>query len=126
MKFKLVMVFVEDDKTDRVLDAARAAGATGATIISKARGLGLQPTLGIFGLELFNLRDVLMILVEERRAEPVLNAVLQSGQLDESLGTGIVLQIDVEKALGLSEHIRLLEQQQPPEVQFSNQRANEK
>ena len=30
MHLKLLMVFVEDDKTDAVMDAAREAGATGA------------------------------------------------------------------------------------------------
>lgn len=40
MDFKLTMIFVDDDKTDQVLDASRAAGATGATIITSARGQG--------------------------------------------------------------------------------------
>ena len=42
MHFKMIMVFVEDDKTDAVMDAAREAGATGATVISNARGEGLK------------------------------------------------------------------------------------
>lgn len=42
MRFKLIVAFVEDDKTDAVLDAARAAGATGATVINNARGEGLH------------------------------------------------------------------------------------
>ncbi len=41
MRFKLIMAFIEDAKTDAVLDAARKAGATGATIINNARGEGL-------------------------------------------------------------------------------------
>ena len=31
MHFKLLIAFVEDSKTDKVMDAAREAGATGAT-----------------------------------------------------------------------------------------------
>lgn len=42
MKFKLIMVFVDQERTDDVLDAACAAGATGATIINNARGQGLK------------------------------------------------------------------------------------
>ena len=38
MHFKMIIVFVEDKKTDAVMDAAREAGATGATIIHNARG----------------------------------------------------------------------------------------
>ena len=38
MHFKLLIAFVEDSKTDKVMDAARQAGATGATVINNARG----------------------------------------------------------------------------------------
>ena len=36
MHFKMIIVFVEDEKTDAVMDAARDAGATGATVITSA------------------------------------------------------------------------------------------
>lgn len=42
MRFKLILAFVEDARTDKVLDAAREAGATGATVINNARGQGLN------------------------------------------------------------------------------------
>jgi len=41
MHFKLIIAFVEDSKTDKVMDAAREAGATGATVIGNARGEGM-------------------------------------------------------------------------------------
>ena len=113
MDFKLIIVFVDDNKTDQVLDAARAAGATGATIITSARGQGLKKLTGIFGLELLEPRDVVLILVEARRADAVMSAVLAAGKLDESLRTGLALQLDVERALGLTEHIETLSRQHP-------------
>lgn len=113
MDFKLLMAFVDEDKTDKVLDASRAAGATGATIIANARGQGLKKTLGIFGLEILNPRDVLLILSESRRADTVLEAVRSAGGLDDSLNTGIALMIDVEQAVGLKEHIKKLQQDVP-------------
>jgi nitrogen regulatory protein PII len=113
MDFKLIMIFVDDNKTDQVLDASRAAGATGATIITSARGQGLKKLTGIFGLEILEPRDVVLILVEARRADAVMSAVLAAGQLDESLRTGIALQLDVERALGLSEHVEALSRQLP-------------
>ena len=42
MHFKMIIVFAEDDKTEAIMDAAREAGATGATVITNARGEGLQ------------------------------------------------------------------------------------
>ena len=52
MHFKLLIAFVEDSKTDKVMDAARKAGATGATVINNARGEGLLQNKTFFGLSL--------------------------------------------------------------------------
>ena len=64
MHFKLIIAFVDDDKTDEVMDAARKKGATGATVINHARGEGLQPSKTFLGLSLETQRDVLMWVVE--------------------------------------------------------------
>lgn len=42
MHFKLIIALVEDGKTNVVLDAARAAGATGASVLSQVRGEGIE------------------------------------------------------------------------------------
>jgi len=38
MHFKLIIAFVEDSKTDDIMEAAREVGATGCTVISNAHG----------------------------------------------------------------------------------------
>lgn len=111
MEFKLILVVVDIDKTDAVLEAVLASGATGATVISRARGLGLSKPIKLWGLELFNSRDVILVIVESANADAVMEAALRSGQLDETRGTGLALQLDVEKAVGLSEHIKFLKGQ---------------
>ncbi|RUO26064.1 transcriptional regulator [Aliidiomarina minuta] len=113
MKFKLLMAFVDVDKTEKLIDTARKAGATGATIITSAKGVGLKEAIGIFGFQVHSQRDVVLVLVEERRADDVLAQVVKVGGLDERLDTGIALLLDVDKALGLSEHVKLLEAQIP-------------
>src|SRR5210317_653778 len=65
MHFKMIIVFVEDRKTDAVMDAAREAGATGATVIHNARGEGMKVSKTFFGLSLETQRDVILFLVEE-------------------------------------------------------------
>lgn len=42
MRFKLIVALVEDELSDQILQAARDAGATGATVINNARGEGLK------------------------------------------------------------------------------------
>lgn len=113
MNFKLIMVFVDHERTVDVLDAARDAGATGATIINNAQGQGLKPHLSFFGLEFMAARSVILILAESRRTDEIMQAVLDAVKLDESLDTGIALELDVSRAVGLSAHIEALSREHP-------------
>lgn len=108
MHFKLIIAFVEDTKTDAVMNAARHAGATGATVITNARGEGLQRARTFFGLSLEMQRDVLLFLVEEHLSRAILETIAAVGEFEVKPGTGIAFQIDVEDALGVSKQIREL------------------
>lgn len=108
MHFKLIIGLVEDDKTDEVMKAARDAGATGATVITNARGEGLETTKTFFGLSLETQRDVLLFLVEEHLSRAILEKIEQVGEFDSKPGSGIAFQIDVEDAVGVSQQIRRL------------------
>ncbi len=114
MKFKLIMAMVDDGRIEAVLDAARLAGATGATIIPNARGQGLKRHKTFFGLEFLGPRNILLFLVEARRSETVMDAITEAGGLDETAETGIALELDVTRATGLEEHIKVLSEQLPP------------
>ncbi|PID42522.1 MAG: transcriptional regulator [Gammaproteobacteria bacterium] len=103
MHFKMIIVFLNDDKTDAVMDAARKAGATGATVINHARGEGLKRSKTFFGLSLENQRDVILFLVEEHLSRHILEEIGRAGQFEEKPGTGIALQLDVEDAVGISQ-----------------------
>ncbi|MDY6993554.1 MAG: P-II family nitrogen regulator [Pseudomonadota bacterium] len=108
MHFKLIIAFVAADKTNKILQAARHAGATGATVINNARGEGLEPLKTFLGLTLDTQRDVLLLLVEEHLARKILEHIEQVAGLDSSMGAGIAFQIDVEDAVGVSHQIRKL------------------
>jgi nitrogen regulatory protein PII len=108
MHFKLIVVMVEDAKTDAVLDAAREAGATGATVLNQARGEGLKPAKTFFGLSVESQRDVLLMLVEEHLSRHILETISKVGEFDDTPGTGIAIQVDVEDALGVRHQIEAL------------------
>ena len=108
MHFKLIVVFIEDDKTDLVLDTARKEGAKGATVVSNARGEGLNRSKTFFGLTLETQRDVLLLLVEEHLSRHILETVAQAAQFDSRPGTGIAFQIDVEDAIGVMHQVEEL------------------
>ncbi len=101
MKFKLVMAIADDRRTRDLVKVAREAGATGATIVAGVRGEGRKRSFGILGLEISEARDMLLFLVEETRARRVLEKLAETGELDETPGTGVAFQIDVEDAVGV-------------------------
>ena len=102
MHFKMIVVFVEDEKTKAVMQAARKAGATGATVINNARGEGLERSKTFFGLTLETQRDVILFLVEEHLSRHILEEIGRAGEFEEKPGTGIAFQLDVEDAVGIS------------------------
>ncbi|MDA3870362.1 MAG: P-II family nitrogen regulator [Gammaproteobacteria bacterium] len=108
MHFKLIIAFVDDVKTDKVMQAARESGATGATVINNARGEGLAISKTFFGLSLETQRDVLLFLVEEHLSRHILEKISGVGEFDVSPGTGIAFQIDVEDAVGVASQIQKL------------------
>lgn len=105
MHFKLIITFVDDSKTDAVMDAAREAGATGATVINNARGEGLKECKTFFGLTLETQRDVLLFLVEEHMSRSIIEKIAKVAEFEENPGSGIAFQIDVEDAVGVTKQI---------------------
>jgi len=106
MRFKLLVAFVDDHLTDAVTQAAREAGATGCTVVTNARGEGLEKKTTFLGLSLETARDILLLLVEEHRARHVLETVGKAGRFDTSPGTGIAFQVDVEDAVGVAHQVK--------------------
>ncbi len=106
MHFKMIIAFVEEDSTDSVMESARKAGATGVTVISNARGEGLNRSKTFLGLTLETQRNVLLMLVEEHLSRNILEEIGRVGKFDEKPGTGIAFQIDVEDAIGVNNQIQ--------------------
>jgi len=108
MRLKLIVVMVDEEKTQEVIDAAREGGATGATVITSGRGEGLKPEKTFLGLELSATRDVVLFLVAEPRARDILEAIAAAGRFDDEPGTGIAFQIAIEDAVGLKTQLPTL------------------
>ena len=109
MKFKLIVVLVKDELTDAVIDTARESGATGCTVITNARGEGLQPSKTFLGLTLEGLRDVVLLLVEQHMSRAILEQIERAARFDAEPGNGIAFQVDIEDAVGLTSQIAQIE-----------------
>jgi nitrogen regulatory protein PII len=105
MKFKIVLAPVKTHKTDAIVDAAKEAGATGATIIS-ARGTGIHEAKTFFGLTLEDQTDIVLFLMEEHIIKEVLAAIEEAGEFDKP-GTGIAFVLPVEQVVGLESQMEI-------------------
>ncbi len=105
MKFKLIVALVDDHQTETVLHTAREAGATGSTVVTSARGEGLKPAKTFFGLDLEGQRNVILLLVEGHLSRSILERIGEACGFDDTPGTGIAFQLDIEDALGLASQI---------------------
>lgn len=108
MHFKLIIALVDDTKTEKVLNAARASGATGSTVLNQARGEGIKKATTFLGLTLETQRDMILFLVEEHLARKILETIAEVAELDDTPGTGIAFQIDVEDAVGVTHQVKEL------------------
>ena len=110
MKFKLIVVMSQDDLTDKAVETARSHGATGCTIITSARGEGLNPAQTFFGLTVEGRRDMIMFLVEDHHSREIMEAIGTACKFETEPGTGVAFQIDIEDAIGLSAQIQSIKQ----------------
>lgn len=99
MRFKLILSSVKAGITDHIVDAAKGAGATGATIIP-GRGTGIQEAKTFFGLSLEAQTDIILLLVEEHLVAKIMNRIKEAGEFHKP-GTGIAFVIPVEHVVGL-------------------------
>ncbi|MFC1769554.1 P-II family nitrogen regulator [Nitrospirota bacterium] len=103
MRFKMILASVKTEISDKVVDAGKEAGATGATTIS-ARGTGIHEAKTFFGLSLEDQTDIILFLVEEHIVQGVMEAIATAGEFSKP-GTGIAFSIPVDHVVGMESQI---------------------
>ena len=98
MARKCIIAMVKPDLTDQVVESAKQAGATGATIIP-ASGTGAGDAKTFFGLSLDIRTEVILFLVRDTAVEPILSAIKEAGRFSEP-GTGIAIVLPVDQTVG--------------------------
>jgi nitrogen regulatory protein PII len=108
MQFKLILALASDSRVDGIVKAARDAGATGATVITGARGEGIKPEKTFLGLDLSRHRNIVILVVEEHLSRGILESIAEAGEFETEPGSGIAFQVGIEDAVGLTTQIREL------------------
>lgn len=109
MQFKVILASVKSEISDRIVDAGKQGGATGATIIP-ARGTGIHEAKTFFGLTLEAQTDIIMFLVEEHIVQSILDAIKVAGNFQEP-GTGIAFVLPVEHVIGLESQMEIFKEE---------------
>ncbi len=98
-KYEVIVVIVNEGHSDKVMDAARDAGARGGTI-THARGSGTKEIEKRYGIAITPQKEMLYILVNEKIRDSVMDAVNKAAGLD-TMGQGIVFALPVDNVSGI-------------------------
>ena len=99
-KYEMITCIVNAGFTDTVMDAAKAAGAGGGTVIH-GRGTANKEAEQYFKITVQPEKDIVILIVPARIKDRVLHAIYKNAGLD-SEGQGIAFSVPVNQAVGLS------------------------
>ena len=96
---ELLMVITNQGYTEKVMDAAREAGATGGTVVH-AKGTGAELARRFFGVSIASEKELVFILAKKEDRKPIMKAVMaQAGMQTEA--HSLVFSLPVSDLAGL-------------------------
>ena len=99
-QFEMVFTIVNSGYTEEVMDAVRACGATGGTILN-ARGTANTEVEKFFGISISSEKEIVMIIISKDIKDAVLHAIYQKVGLGTA-GQGIAFTIPVDDVVGIT------------------------
>ena len=96
----LILSIVNQGYSDELMNTARAAGATGGTIIN-ARGQAHEGAVKFFGVSVQDEKEIVIILTSREKKVPIMRAICEAHGMN-SKSQGIVFSLPVDDVLGLS------------------------
>lgn len=99
--YKIIITIVDRGKAEDVIDAAKAAGSKGGTIIN-ARGSGIHETSKLFHMDIEPEKEMVFILSKEDVTETIVSSIRKKLEIDKP-GNGLVFIQDVNNVYGVYE-----------------------
>ncbi|NLM04353.1 MAG: P-II family nitrogen regulator [Clostridiales bacterium] len=96
---KCIVTIVERGKAEKIVEKAKAAGATGATIMY-GRGTGETEAKKFLNLHIESSKEIIFILSDVDKYKGIMDAIVDAGKLKEP-GKGIVFTIPITNLIGL-------------------------
>ena len=122
---QLILCIVNTGYSEAVMDAAKAAGARGGTIL-KARGTGNKEAEKFFKITVQPEKEMVMILVPADIKEAVMHALYKNVGLNTP-GQGIAFALPVDNVVGLSNlHVEMAAEQKLAEDKADDKQDDNK
>jgi nitrogen regulatory protein PII len=100
-QFECILCIVNAGFSENVMDAAKAAGARGGTVLH-ARGTGAKEAETFFGITVQEEKEMVMILVPAEIKADVLHTLYHAVGLNTP-GQGIAFSLPVDEVVGIGE-----------------------
>ena len=97
-KYELIITICSGGHTDTVMDAARAAGAAGDTVIH-AKGTGAISAKKFFGLSIAAEKEMVFIVAKTDSKKDIMRAILQNAGADTD-ANALVFSLPVNDTAG--------------------------
>lgn len=107
-KYELLLVIANQGHTNSIMDAARAEGAGGGTVIH-AKGTGVKGAATFLGVKLVNEKELVLIVSRTRQKNRIMKAIMDKADKDAG---AIVFSLPVTDTAGM----RLIEAEEADEA----------
>lgn len=98
-EFDLIITVVNRGFSDQAIEAAKDAGATGATVLY-ARGTGVHEVEKFFAISIQPEKEIILTLVRRRTTKDVMHAIIESAGL-QTEGRGLCFSLPVDEVTGI-------------------------
>lgn len=99
LDIKCIVAIIERGKANKIVEAAKNAGASGATIFY-GRGTGQSEVKKFLKVNIEASKEVIILLSEKSKLKDIMTAMIVAGKLKEP-GTGIIFTVPIDNLIGL-------------------------
>ena len=98
-KYELIVVIANHGYSEEVMDAARAQGAGGGTVIH-AKGTGLEKAEKFLGVSIADEKEMIFIVAKTEMKNAIMRSIMENAGL-ESRARSVVFSLPVTDTAGL-------------------------
>lgn len=98
-EFDVIVTIVVDGRGEDVLQATRAVGASGGTVI-QGRGIGVNETKKILGIPIEPRKDIVLTVAPASETDRLLAAIIDAVDLNRP-GNGIAFILPLKRVTGM-------------------------